>query len=47
MYMKKVINTLILIMLSLVVSAQTSKESCQWMKKGEWCKGFTKAKPHK
>ena len=45
--MKKVINILILIMLALVVSAQTNKEACQWMKKGEWFKGFTKAKPHK
>lgn len=45
--MKKIVNILILIMLSLVVSAQTSKEACQWMKKGEWRNGFVKAKPHK
>ena len=45
--MKKVINILILIMLALVVSAQTNKDACLWMKKGEWRNGFSKAKPHK
>ena len=40
--MKKVINILILIMLALVVSAQTNKDACQWMKKGEWRNGFNR-----
>ena len=45
--MKKIITTLMLALLTLTISAQTNKEACKWIKKGEWRNGFTKAKPHK
>ena len=45
--MKKFITVMILTLLALTISAQTRKEVCQWMKKGEWRNDFNKAKPHK
>lgn len=45
--MKKIASTLMLVLVTLTISAQSSKETCQWMKVGEWRNGFTKAKPHK
>jgi len=43
--MRKVLIALCLV--ALTVTAQTSSESRQWLKQGEWRNGFTKAKPHK
>ena len=45
--MKKIASTLMLVLVTLTISAQSSKEACQWIKVGEWRNGFTKAKPHK
>ena len=45
--MKKIASTLMLVLVTLTISAQSSKETGQWMKVGEWRNGFTKAKPHK
>ena len=45
--MKKIASTIMLVLVTLTISAQSSKEACQWMKVGEWRNGFTKAKPHK
>lgn len=45
--MKKPFTILMLMLMTLTVSAQSGKESRQWLKQGEWRNGFTKAKPHK
>ncbi len=45
--MKKIASTIMLVLVTLTISAQSSKEACQWMKVSEWRNGFTKAKPHK
>lgn len=45
--MKKPFTILMLALITLTVSAQSGKESRQWLKQGEWRNGFTKAKPHK
>ena len=45
--MKKIASTLMLVLVTLTISAQSSKETCQWMKVGEWRNGFTNARPHK
>jgi YhcH/YjgK/YiaL family protein len=45
--MKKTITILMLTLVALTISAQSSKEARQWLKQGEWRNGFTKAKPHK
>ena len=47
MYMKKIITSLMLVFLTLTISAQSSKEVRQWIKMGEWRNGFNKANPHK
>ena len=47
MYMKKIITTILVCLLTITASAQTNKEAKQWLKQGEWRQGFTKAKPHK
>ena len=47
MYMKKNITSLMLVFLTLTISAQSSKEVRQWIKMGEWRNGFNKANPHK
>ena len=45
--MKKIITSLMLVFLTLTISAQSSKEVRQWIKMGEWRNGFNKANPHK
>ena len=47
MFMKKIITSLMLVFLTLTISAQSSKEVRQWIKMGEWRNGFNKANPHK
>lgn len=47
MFMKKIITSLMLVFLTLTISAQSSKEVRQWIKMGEWHNGFNKANPHK
>ena len=47
MFMKKIITSLMLVFLTLTISAQSSKEVRQWIKMGEWRNGFNKASPHK
>jgi len=47
MLMKKIITSLMLVFLTLTISAQSSKEVRQWIKMGEWRNGFNKANPHK
>ena len=45
--MKKIASTLMLVLVTLTISAQSSKEVRQWIKMGEWRNGFNKANPHK
>ena len=45
--MKRLMIFFVLAMITIGSTAQSSREAKQWLKKGEWRNGFTKAKPHK
>ena len=44
--MKRAVTMMMLCLLTVVATAQTSKEARQWLKKSEWS-ALKKAKPHK
>ena len=56
--MKKIVSTIMMLMLTMGIAAQTyytrpcfdkklQKQASRWMKSGQWRNGFTAAKPHK
>lgn len=45
--MKRLTLLLVLALITIGSTAQPKNEARQWLKKGEWRNGFTKAKPHK
>lgn len=45
--MKRLMIFLVLALMTIGSTAQSSREAKQWLKKGEWRNGFTKSKPHK
>ena len=56
--MRKIVSTIMMLMLTMGIAAQTyytrpcfdkklQKQASRWMKSGQWRNGFTAAKPHK